>query len=143
MSARSLRTRRVGAASDNSTELSNARPLSSSSKRQRSPSDDSTQHLKKCKASRSSPKLELSCGVRFKPDQKLPDNHLQNLRFRPRCLLLNAILSDNEGALVLLITMKAGPHILKLVRSVLLVRNYTDEALGFTCVVRDYCSVVC
>lgn len=40
---------------------------------------------------------------------------LRPLKFRPRGMLLNAILSNGEGTLVLLITLKTGPRVLKLV----------------------------
>ena len=44
-------------------------------------------------------------------------SQLRPLQFRPRSVSLNAILSDSEGTLVLLITLKEVHYVLKLASS--------------------------
>lgn len=116
--------------------FSNKHPLLR--KRARSPSDDPARFLKRRKLSRHDPGLAMSSVARIRPDPTFPKDRLQSLKLKPRSLIFNAILSDAKGSLVIRITTKGGPRILKLVRSALRVSNHTSKALCFACAVRDY-----
>lgn len=93
-------------------------------KRSSSPGHDPTRISKKRKLSLHDPSLRGSSRALRRAHIELPTEQVPTIKFRPQSLFFNAILSDGKGILVLLITLKAGLRILKLVSSHLLVVKF-------------------